>query len=223
MIGNLFCSRSMAATATSLTLAAALLAFPAPVHAAIPLLNATCGQGIEVHANEGGPIFIDGEEGDLEVFNDNYYEATHSGITISLSINPDGTPSVTFSRRGAGHGVCNLVVNEVEESSSDGDGQAAGLNMQGSGSVVGGGPTTGNLIKGKHGRYVLIINATGDSFACTGVMDDAPGTRIAMTMHINCTDGSSGTAVIRKNNSGNGYTVPFTLTDGKGGFVLFGG
>lgn len=41
----------------------------------IPLLNFKCPQGIEVHADEGGPVYINGKEAALKKFNDNYYEA----------------------------------------------------------------------------------------------------------------------------------------------------
>jgi hypothetical protein len=34
--------------------------------AGIPLVNATCPGNIEVHADKGGPIYINGKEGKLE-------------------------------------------------------------------------------------------------------------------------------------------------------------
>jgi len=75
----------------------------------IPTLNAKCGNGVEVHADQGGPVFIDGNESSLKKFNDNYYEASYGDVTISLSINPDGSPSLSASWRGGGNGVCQLV------------------------------------------------------------------------------------------------------------------
>lgn len=92
----------IAATAASLLLAAS------PALAKIPLVNATCPGNIEVHADEGGPIYINGKEGKLHVFNDNYYEAKGGGVTISLSINPDGTAAVSYTGHGGANGICTV-------------------------------------------------------------------------------------------------------------------
>ena len=91
----------------SAVLSAAFLLPPA-AWADIPLLNATCPGGIDVHADQGGPIYITGKEAKLKVFNENYYEAHRAGVTISLSINPDGSPSVTYTGKGAANGVCTV-------------------------------------------------------------------------------------------------------------------
>ncbi|MEG0634708.1 MAG: hypothetical protein RR517_19425 [Pseudomonas sp.] len=77
--------------------------------AGIPLVNATCPNNLEVHADEGGPIYINGKEATLKKFNDNYFEAKGSGVTISLSVNPDGTPSVSYTGKGGANGVCELT------------------------------------------------------------------------------------------------------------------
>ena len=74
----------------------------------IPLLNATCGNGIEVHANEGGPVFIDGQEASLKRFNENYFEATHGATTISISFRPDNSLSLTFTGANRTNGICTL-------------------------------------------------------------------------------------------------------------------
>lgn len=76
-------------------------------HAAgMPQLNYTCPTGIDVHADEGGYVYINGEEARLQKFNDEYYEATLRGITVSITLNPDGTASVSYTRRNGANGVC---------------------------------------------------------------------------------------------------------------------
>ncbi|HEV7321666.1 MAG TPA: hypothetical protein VGO04_23935 [Ensifer sp.] len=85
-----------------------ILAFAGAAEAKIPLVNATCPGKIEVHADEGGPVYINGKEAKLRVFNENYYEAKGAGVTISLSINPDGSPSVSYTGKGGANGVCTL-------------------------------------------------------------------------------------------------------------------
>ena len=77
--------------------------------AQIPLVNATCPGDIEVHADEGGPIYINGKEAKLKKFNDNYFEAKGSGATISLTVSPDGSPSVSYTGKGGANGVCELT------------------------------------------------------------------------------------------------------------------
>ncbi|EHS49621.1 hypothetical protein PDO_3115 [Rhizobium sp. PDO1-076] len=79
-----------------------------PAFSAVPFFNATCPMNIEVHADQGGPIYINGKEAKLKVFNPNYYEASHDHVTISLSINPDGTPDVSYTARGGANGVCTI-------------------------------------------------------------------------------------------------------------------
>ena len=81
------------AVATAFALLAA-----SPAFAKIPLVNATCPGKIEVHADEGGPVYI----------NDNYYEAKGGGVTISLTIRPDGSPDVSYTGHGGANGVCTV-------------------------------------------------------------------------------------------------------------------
>lgn len=75
----------------------------------LPLVNATCPLGIEVHADEHGPVFINGQEAELKKFSDTYYEATRDGTTISLSINPDETVSVSYTAPGGANGICTVT------------------------------------------------------------------------------------------------------------------
>lgn len=74
----------------------------------IPLFNATCPGGIEVHADEGGPVFFNGKETHLKKFNDNYFEAKGSDITLSITINPDGSASLSYTGKGRANGICTI-------------------------------------------------------------------------------------------------------------------
>ncbi|CAK9889172.1 hypothetical protein [Pseudomonas fluorescens] len=86
----------------------ALLAVSGAAQAGIPLVNATCPGNIEVHADKGGPIYINGKEGKLKKFNENYFEAKGSDVTISLSINPDGSPDVSYTGKNRANGICQV-------------------------------------------------------------------------------------------------------------------
>ena len=97
---------------SAFTLAAAQIAITATASlAAIPLLNYTCPGKIEVHADQGGPVYINGKEAKLKVFNQNYYEAKGSGVTISININPDGTAGVSYTGPGRNNGICSESVS----------------------------------------------------------------------------------------------------------------
>lgn len=91
----------------TLVVLASLIASSA-VNAAIPLVNATCPGKIEVHADKGGPVFINGKKAKLKVFSDSYYEAKGSGVTISLMINPDGSVDMSYTGKNRANGVCEV-------------------------------------------------------------------------------------------------------------------
>lgn len=74
----------------------------------IPLFNATCPGGIKVHADEGGPVFFNSKETQLKKFNDNYFEAKGSDITLSISINPDGSLNLSYTGKHRANGVCTI-------------------------------------------------------------------------------------------------------------------
>ena len=90
----------------TLLIVAFVLFLAETANAGIPRLNYTCPGSIEVHADEGGPVYINGKETELKKFNENYFEATGSDVTISISINPDGSPSVSYTGKHRAHGIC---------------------------------------------------------------------------------------------------------------------
>jgi hypothetical protein len=89
--------------------AAALTFLAGAAHAGIPFFNAVCGDGIDVHADEGGPIYINGKEGKLHVFNKSAYEATHGHVAIDVTINPDGSPLVMYTGKHGANGACSVT------------------------------------------------------------------------------------------------------------------
>lgn len=83
----------------------------APATGKIALLNATCPGDIAVHADEGGPVFINSREAKLGVSNDNYYEATdaESGVTVSVSTDAAGVQTVSYTGKGGANGICTVA------------------------------------------------------------------------------------------------------------------
>jgi hypothetical protein len=194
--------------------------FAGSAQAEIPMFNASCPHGIEVHADKGGPIFINGKNTKITTSNRNYYEANRHEVTVSVSINADGSPSVSFTGSGGANGMCKVTSFAANESGGHGGGSEA-IDVRGNGTIIGGGATSGHLFRGRHGKYALLINATANGFTCSGLMNEPPGTRKSMTVSLSCTDGATGNASILKNRSGSGYSVIFNLSSGNNGNVLF--
>lgn len=92
-----------------LPITAALLATAGAASAAIPMMNHTCPGNLEVHADQGGPVYINGKQTQLKRFSDNYYEARGAGVTLSISINPDGTPTMSYTGPKRAHGICQVA------------------------------------------------------------------------------------------------------------------
>ncbi len=90
----------------SLFLVALLPVVAGSAHAGIPLFNASCPGNLDVHGDEGGPVFINGKETKLKKFSDNYYEATGAGVTISISVNPDDSTRIAYTGKHGVNGVC---------------------------------------------------------------------------------------------------------------------
>jgi hypothetical protein len=87
-------------------------------HAGLPLLNATCPGDISMHADKGGPVYINGKKAKLKKSNENYFEATGAGVTISISINPDGSAIILYTGKQGANGVCQLEDYSAGSSSS---------------------------------------------------------------------------------------------------------
>ncbi|WP_246863980.1 DUF3011 domain-containing protein [Stenotrophomonas maltophilia] len=87
------------------------LMLPFCSHAAIPRVNAECPGGVQIHADEGGPVYVDGREAVLKRFSDTYYEARddRSGLKVSLSTGADGSAQVSYTGRGGANGVCQVT------------------------------------------------------------------------------------------------------------------
>jgi hypothetical protein len=88
--------------------------------AAVPFFNASCPGGIDVHADEGGPVYVQGREAALKRFNDRYVEArdANSGITLSISRSDDGTPQISYTGRGGANGICQVTPRNMAPAAS---------------------------------------------------------------------------------------------------------
>ncbi len=109
--------------ALPLTVALLVTTFAAPAMAAVPFFNASCPRGIDVHADDGGPVYVQGRETALKRFNDRYFEArdADSGITLSISRNDDGAPQVSYTGRGGANGICQVSASGTPAPAANGE------------------------------------------------------------------------------------------------------
>ena len=78
------------------------------VEAKVPFFNATCGNGIEVHADEGGPVYINGKEAKLKMVGD-AYEAKLGNDSIDFFVNPDGSVTASWTGKHGANGICQVA------------------------------------------------------------------------------------------------------------------
>lgn len=76
--------------------------------AAIPMFNGTCPGGLEVHADEGGPVYVNGRDTQIKRFSDDYFEArdSASGVTLSITRSADGEVQMSYTGKGGVNGIC---------------------------------------------------------------------------------------------------------------------
>jgi len=79
------------------------------------MFNGMCPGGLEIHADEGGPVYINGKETQLKRINDNYFEARDfgSGVTLSISKSADGSVQMSYAGRHGANGVCSIRSSET--------------------------------------------------------------------------------------------------------------
>ncbi|SIO43716.1 SH3 domain-containing protein [Rhodovulum sp. ES.010] len=93
----------------SALLLAALSAATA-AHAELPLFAATCPIGGNVDADRTGTVRVGGTVATVREFNPTYYEATHDGVTYSISHEGGGQGLiVSFSASGGRNGICTIL------------------------------------------------------------------------------------------------------------------
>ncbi len=85
-----------------------VLAGATGAQAKVPFFNATCGGGIDVHADEGGPVYINGKEATLTKVGDGY-QAKHGSDSIDFFTNPDGSVTASWTGKHGANGICTVA------------------------------------------------------------------------------------------------------------------
>lgn len=88
-------------------IAAITLAMAGAASAAIPQLNYECPGQIQFHSDEGGPVYINGQEAKVKEYGEDFFEVKGSGVILSIS-NINGKYDVSYNSKN-GSGVCHPV------------------------------------------------------------------------------------------------------------------
>lgn len=83
-----------------------LLLMAGAANAGIPEFDLSCPKNMKVHADAGGSVFINGKKTKLTKYSETFYEAKGAGVTLSIGINTNGTPSVSYTGKQGANGVC---------------------------------------------------------------------------------------------------------------------
>ena len=85
----------------------ALLSVSGMSHAAnLPAFEVTCPTDLSVRAEAGGPVYINDKKIVLHKLNEQFFEAKGEGITLSISLNAAGAPTVSYTGKQGAHGIC---------------------------------------------------------------------------------------------------------------------
>ncbi len=78
----------------------------------MPVFSATCLSN-NIDADRTGTVRFNGMPADVRKFNDNYYEATIEGLTVSITRDGTGRALITFTGSGGANGVCKVLASDV--------------------------------------------------------------------------------------------------------------
>lgn len=97
----------------------ALLATSSLAQAAnLPALDFTCPNDIRVRAEAGGPAYINDKQVTLSKFSEQYFEAKGEGVTLSISLNASGAPTLSYTGKQGANGICEKTEDTAQEAAT---------------------------------------------------------------------------------------------------------
>lgn len=98
-----------------LLIALPLLVIASAAHAQnLPAIDFTCPNDIRVQAKAGSPVTINDKQATLAKFSEQYFEAKGEGVTLSISLDGKGTPTISYTGKQGANGICEET-KEAEE------------------------------------------------------------------------------------------------------------
>ncbi|MDP2746495.1 hypothetical protein [Pseudomonas sp.] len=97
----------------------ALLTASGLAHAAnLPAFEVTCPTDLSVRAEAGGPVYINDKQIVLHKLSEQFFEAKGEGVTLSISLNAAGTPTVSYTGKQGANGICEKTEKAPQEEAS---------------------------------------------------------------------------------------------------------
>lgn len=107
-------------------LALATLFLAAPAEARVPAFTAACPGRVDIQADAGGRVTINGQPARVRPLSDRAYEARLGGVIVSVTVGPAGRINVTYSTRGLGDTACRVRPPRMEPPRIDHDSAVLG-------------------------------------------------------------------------------------------------
>lgn len=99
--------------------AIALLTASGMAHAAnLPAFDVTCATDLKVRAEAGGAVYLNDKPLVLHKLSEQFFEAKGEGVTLSISLNAGGAPTVSYTGKQGANGICEKT-EEVEAVEQD--------------------------------------------------------------------------------------------------------
>ncbi|MDZ4336505.1 MAG: hypothetical protein U1A62_22795 [Pseudomonas sp.] len=94
----------------------ALLTASGLAHAAnLPAFEVTCPTDLSVRAEAGGPVYINDKQIVLHKLSEQFVEAKGEGVTLSISLNAAGAPTVSYTGKQGANGICEKTEKAPQE------------------------------------------------------------------------------------------------------------
>ncbi|PKM24190.1 MAG: hypothetical protein CVV09_17380 [Gammaproteobacteria bacterium HGW-Gammaproteobacteria-13] len=94
----------------------ALLTASGLAHAAnLPAFEVTCPTDLSVRAEAGGPVYINDKQIVLHKLSEQFFEAKGEGVTLSISLNAAGAPTVSYTGKQGANGICEKTEKAPQE------------------------------------------------------------------------------------------------------------
>ncbi|GKY90253.1 SH3 domain-containing protein [Sinisalibacter aestuarii] len=142
-----------------------------------------------------------------------------SGCTMLYNANgsriQSGSSCTRAQRQRADDAVAGYLREQGGGTAEGGGGPST--HLRGTGTVTLGGPLFGHVTSNNGRVYAVILTATTDGFSCTGSIDSLPRRGQTRSTVIHCTNGDTGSAILKNNGNGR-YLLTFSA-GGKGGLV----
>ena len=81
----------------------------------LPAFDVTCATDLNARAEAGGSVYLNDKPLVLHKLSEQFFEAKGEGITLSISLNAAGAPTVSYTGKQGANGICEKTEEEPLE------------------------------------------------------------------------------------------------------------